>query len=292
MMKLKVIVSFLFLFCLIVPSQSQNPIRVIVFGAHPDDCDQDAGGTAALLASLGHAVKFVSVTNGDAGHQSQGGGILAMRRTLEAKEAGRRIGVSYDVLDNHDGELTPTLDVRLQIIRKIREWKADVVIAPRPNDYHPDHRYTGVLLQDAAYMVGVPNVAPDTPPLKKNPVFLYSQDNFQRPNPFRPDIAIDISSVFEKKMDGLDAHESQFYEWLPWIGGYSSQVPADKLERRKWLSKNRTVPITSDVRKSLEKWYGKENAAQVKHAEGFEICEYGSQPDTDEIKRLFPMLKR
>ena len=293
MIKLKILFSLVFLTCIILPAQSrQNPIRVIVFGAHPDDCDQDAGGTAALLASLGHAVKFVSVTNGDAGHQSQGGGILAMRRTLEAKEAGKRIGVSYDVLDNHDGELTPALEVRLQVIRKIREWQADVVIAPRPNDYHPDHRYTGVLLQDAAYMVGVPNVAPDTPPLKKNPVFLYSQDNFQRPNPFRPDIAIDITSIFEKKMDGLDAHESQVYEWLPWIGGYSKEVPTDKSERRKWLSKNRAVTITPDVRKSLEKWYGKQYADQVKHAEGFEICEYGSQPDADEIKRLFPMLKR
>ena len=104
------------------------------------------GGTAALFAAMGYAVKFVSVTNGDAGHQSEGGGTLAKRRTAEAQEAGKRLGVTYDVLDNHDGELLPTLDVRLQIIRKIREWNADVVIAPRPNDYHPDHRYTGVLV--------------------------------------------------------------------------------------------------------------------------------------------------
>ena len=125
----------------------------------------DGGGTAILLAKAGHAVKFVSVTNGDAGHQDQGGGALAKRRAAEAKEAGKRFGVEYDVLDNHDGELEPTLQVRLQVIRKIREWNADVVIAPRPNDYHPDHRYTGILVQDAAYMVAVPNVAPDTPPL-------------------------------------------------------------------------------------------------------------------------------
>ena len=242
MKNFKSLVSVLLLSCIVYYASSQNPVRVIVFGAHPDDCDQDAGGTATLLASLGHAVKFVSVTNGDAGHQSQGGGILAMRRTLEAKEAGKRLGVSYDVLDNHDGELTPTLEVRLQIIRKIREWGADVVIAPRPNDYHPDHRYTGVLLQDAAYMVGVPNVAPDTPPLKKNPVFLYSQDNFQRPNPFRPDIAVDITSIFEKKMDGLDAHESQVYEWLPWIGGYSKEVPPTNWREESGYRKTARLP--------------------------------------------------
>ena len=180
--------------------------------------------------------------------------------------------------------------MRFQIIRKIREWNADVVISPRPNDYHPDHRYTGVLVQDAAYMVAVPNVTPDTPPLKKNPVFLYFQDNFQRPNPFRTDITVDISSVFDKKVYALDAHQSQVYEWLPWIGGYAKEVPASPADRLAWLGKRMIEPITPDFLKSLEKWYGKERAAQVKNAEAFEICEYGVQPNANEIKRLFPML--
>ena len=141
-----------------LPARAQEPLRIIAFGAHPDDCDIRSGGVAAKWAALGHKVRFVAVTNGDAGHHEQGGGQLAMRRRAEAIEAGRRIGVDYVVLDNHDGELVPSLDVRQQIIRQIREWKADLVLAPRPNDYHPDHRYTGVLLQDAAFMVTVPNV--------------------------------------------------------------------------------------------------------------------------------------
>ena len=265
-------------------------VRIIIIGAHPDDCDQDAGGTAAIFASMGYAVKFVAVTNGDAGHQADKGVSLAKRRFAEAQEAGKRFGVSYDVLDNHDGQLLPTLEVRLQVIRKIREWNADVVIAPRPNDYHPDHRYTGVLVQDAAYMVAVPNVAPETPALKKNPVFLYSQDFFQRPNPFRPDITVDISKVFLQKVHALDAHISQVYEWLPWIGHYLEQVPADKTAREKWLQTRIAVKITPEVRKTLEKWYGADKAAKVEHAEAFEICEYGAQPDEKEIKRLFPML--
>jgi LmbE family N-acetylglucosaminyl deacetylase len=273
-------------------AQNNNQIRVIMIGAHPDDCDQDAGGTAILLSQLGYAVKFVAVTNGDAGHQSEGGGQLAKRRYAEAQEAGKRFGVTYDVLDNHDGELVPSLDVRLQIIRKIREWNADIVMAPRPNDYHPDHRYTGVLVQDAAYMVAVPNIAPETPPSKKNPVFLYFQDFFQRPNPFRPDIAIDISPVFDQKIHALDAHASQFYEWLPWIGGYSEQVPKSVSDREKWLSANRDIRITPEVRASLEKWYGKDKGSQIKHAEAFEICEYGTQPKEADLKRLFPMLGR
>lgn len=269
-----------------------NQIRIIMLGAHPDDCDQDGGGTAILFAKMGYAVKFVSVTNGDAGHQSEGGGMLAKRRFAEAKEAGKRYGVEYDVLDNHDGELLPSLQVRLQVIRKIREWNADIVIAPRPNDYHPDHRYTGVLVQDAAYMVAVPNVASDTPPLKKNPVFLYFQDFFQRPNAFRPDIAVDITSVFPQKIHALDAHTSQVYEWLPWIGGYLDQVPTDVSKREAWLATNRAVKITPEVRTSLEKWYGKEYATQIQHAEAFEICEYGTQPNEADIRRMFPMLKK
>ena len=269
---------------------ADNKIRIIMIGAHPDDCDEDGGGTAALFAQMGYAVKFVSVTNGDAGHQTLKGKELAKRRFAETQESGKRLGVTYDVLDNHDGLLMPSLEVRLQIIRKIREWNADVVIAPRPNDYHPDHRYTGVLVQDAAYMVSVPNIAPDVPALKKNPVFLYYQDHFQRPNPFRPDVAVDITSVYDKKVSGLDAHESQMYEWLPWIGHYLDQVPKDKNERIQWLAKQRAGTITPEIKTALEKWYGKDKAAQVKYAEAFEICEYGTQPDDEHIKNLFPML--
>src|SRR6266705_667168 len=183
-----------------------NKIRVIAFGAHPDDCDIRAAGTAALFAQMGHPIKFVSVTNGDAGHQTEGGGALAKRQRLEAKESARRLGIEYEVLDNHDGELLPSLDVRLQIIRRIRQWNADIVLAPRPNDYHPDHRYTGVLVQDAAYMVVVPHLVPEAPAIHKNPVFLYYEDGFQRPNPFRPDIVVAIDDVIDKKIAALDSH--------------------------------------------------------------------------------------
>jgi LmbE family N-acetylglucosaminyl deacetylase len=273
-------------------SAQDGKIRVIAFGAHPDDCDIRAAGTAAKFAAMGHAVKFVSVTNGDAGHQSEGGGALAKRRRAEAAESGRRLGVTYDVLDNHDGELLPTVPIRQQIIRKIREWNADLVIAPRPNDYHPDHRYTGVLVNDAAYMVVVPNVCPDTPPLRKNPVFMYFEDNFQQPQPFRPDVAVDIDDVVQKKFDAMDAHVSQFYEWLPWVDGKLEEVPKDAAARRKWLFEQREREISPAVRRVLEKWYGPERARQIKMAEAFEVCEYGRQPNEEEIRRLFPMLKK
>jgi len=234
---------------------------------------------------------FVSLTNGDAGHFAMGGGALARIRRAEAEEAGKRAGVKYVVLDNHDGELMPTLYVRLQVIRLIREWEADLVIGPRPNDYHPDHRNCGILLQDAAYMVIVPNVAPDTPPLKRNPIFLFAQDFFQKPNPFTPDIVIDISDTYKQKIYTMAAHESQHFEWLPWTSGRLDEIPEDDEERLDYLARYRKIRITDAVRKSLVKWYGKDKAALVTDAEAFEICEYGRRPGDDEIRRLFPMIK-
>ncbi|MCK5467559.1 MAG: PIG-L family deacetylase [Cyclobacteriaceae bacterium] len=289
---MKKLLTSIYLICLVFIVFAQDrPINVIVFGAHPDDCDLDAGGTAILFAKMGHNVKFVSLTNGDAGHYAMGGGELAKIRIAEAQEAGKRFGVEYTVLDNHDGELMPTLANRLKVIREIRKWRADVVIAPRPNDYHPDHRYTGILVQDAAYLVIVPNVAPEVPPLKKNPVFIYSEDRFQKPNPFKPDIAVIIDDVFDQKIYAVAAHESQFFDWLPWTSGNLDKVPKDEKARLEFLANWRTNTPNQATIECLKKWYG-DKASITKHAEGFEICEYGKQPNDVEIRRLFPMLKK
>jgi LmbE family N-acetylglucosaminyl deacetylase len=267
-----------------------DPIRVIVFGAHPDDCEYRAGGTAALWTRLGHAVKFVSVTNGDAGHHQLLGAGLARRRLAETQEVARRLGVAYDVLPFHDGQLLPTLEARFEVIRLIREWNADVVIGHRPVDYHPDHRYTGILLQDAAFMVVVPQIVANTPALRKNPVFLYSEDRFLRPNPFRNDISVIIDDAVDAKISALDAHVSQFYEWLPHIEGTAAEVPADPASRLEWLKRTRTVPITPGQRDTLNRWYGPEKAAAARYCESFEVCEYGAQPEESRIRELFPML--
>lgn len=287
-MKIMFHVVVLFVLCAALGAQ-ETKLRIIAIGAHPDDCDIKFGGTAAKFARAGHAVKFLSVTNGDAGHQEMGGGILARRRYLETQESAKRLGIAeYQVLDNHDGELMPTLEVRRQVIRAIREWKADIVVAPRPNDYHPDHRYTGVVVQDAAYMVVVPNVVSDTAPLGRNPIFLYYQDGFQKPAPFRPDVVVAIDDVWETKVNALDAHVSQFYEWLPWVDRRLHEVPKDPAARKKWLAGMRIQPVSDEVRRTLERRYGKEKAAQVKYTESFELCEYGRRASLEELDRIFP----
>jgi N-acetylglucosamine malate deacetylase 1 len=275
---------------------ADGKLRIICFGAHPDDAEYKSGGTAALWAKAGHHVKLVSVTNGDIGHWQMAGGPLAKRRTAESALVARRLGVTSEVLDIHDGELEPTLQNRKTITRLIRDWNADIVIAHRPWDYHPDHRYVGVLVQDAAYMVSVPFFCPDTPPLKKNPVFLYSSDRFKKPYPFEADIAVSVDSVFEEKVDALLALESQTFEGgaLGTAERAAAAPPASQPElRRAWIRErwvNRQSAEVRNHRSALIKWYGESAAADIKYAEVFEICEYGNQPSDAEIRKLFPFL--
>jgi LmbE family N-acetylglucosaminyl deacetylase len=127
-----------------------DPLNVIVFGAHPDDCDIKAGGVAALFSQMGHKVKFVSLTNGNKGHHTMKPDELAARRKREMQEAGRILGVVYENLDNPDGELMSTIENRKAVIKLICDWKADIAISCRPYDYHPDHRNTAIIVQDAA----------------------------------------------------------------------------------------------------------------------------------------------
>lgn len=264
-------------------------MRFIVIGAHPDDCEYRVAGTAVKLTEMGHVVKFVSATNGDGGHHEQGGATLANRRRAEFTEATRRLGIAAcETLDNHDGELTPSVENRQRVIQLIREWQADVVITHRPNDYHPDHRYIGTLVQDSAYMVTVPNICAGTPPLHHNPVYLYMEDEFRKPIPFSPDVVVDIGATWEKKVASLDAHVSQFYEWLPWLEGKLNEVPKDPAGRLKWLEEWLRRLLRNDFLKELERRYGAERAAKIMYAEGFELCEYGRQPSTEELDAMFP----
>jgi LmbE family N-acetylglucosaminyl deacetylase len=271
-------------------------LRIICFGAHPDDCEIQAGGVAAMWAAKGHHVKLVSVTNGDIGHWREAGGPLAQRRKAEAEKADSILGVTSEVLDIHDGELLPTIENRRTITRLIREWKADLVLSPRPNDYHPDHRYTGVLVQDAAYMVTVPFFCPDVPYLKNNPVFMYYPDSFQKPNPFQPDIAVSIDGVIAKKLDALDALESQFYEGG--ANGSPEFVPSDpakQQERHKQVRSGfdrRNADQAQRFKNKLSEFYGQDKVASIRYAEAFEICEYGRRPNSEELKKLFPFFSQ
>jgi LmbE family N-acetylglucosaminyl deacetylase len=271
---------------------NDGKLRIIIFGAHPDDAEYRGAGVAMKWAKAGHHVKLVSATNGDIGHWQSAGGPLAQRRIKEVEEVARKLGVTVEVLDIHDGEIMPTLENRKTFTKLIRQWNADIVIANRPNDYHPDHRYTSILVQDSAYMVTVPFFAPDVPFLKKNPVFLYTSDRFERPNPFRADVAVGIDEVIEPTLDALLVMESQIHEGG--ANGYEGIFPQDaagRQKRRDEVRKNlagRYAAAANQYRDALIKYYGAEKGRKIQYAQAFEVCEYGRRPSLEELKQMFP----
>jgi LmbE family N-acetylglucosaminyl deacetylase len=272
---------------------SHDVLRILVIGAHPDDCDIHAGGSAALWRAAGHSVRFVSVTNGESGHHEQSGAALADRRRAEAGRAGEVLGIPYDVLDHRDGSLQPDLPTRLELIGLIRRHAPDLILTHRPNDYHPDHRYTSQLVCDAAYMVTVPPIVPVVPALRRNPVIAYLADSFHRPYPFSPTVVVDIEPVLERVVDMLDCHVSQFYEWLPFNQCREGEVPAGHEARRAWLRQqylDRIGPLAEQFREQLIETYGPLQGQQIRWIEAFEPCEYGSPLDAAARRRLFPFV--
>lgn len=271
-------------------TERTGPLRIIAFGAHPDDAELKVGGMAARWAAQGHAVKFVSMTNGDIGHFEMAGGPLALRRRAEVEDCARQLGIETQVLDIHDGELEPTLENRKTVARLIREWQADIVLAHRRYDYHADHRYTGVLVQDAAVLVVAPFFTPDTPPTQKNPVFLYYSDGFRKPYPFEPTVVVGIDDAAEKKWSCISAMPSQFGDRDSWQGRTRPDVPEGEEQRRAFLLegvKTRSAAVADQYRQRLIDLYGPERGRTIGYAEAFELSEYGSQASVEELKRLF-----
>jgi len=270
-------------------------LNVLLVGAHPDDCDIKAGGLTALYCDRGHDVRVLSVTDGNAGHRELSGGELADRRRREGEAAAAVAGATFEMFDLPDGRLEPTLDARERLIRYVREYDPDLLVTHRPNDYHPDHRYTAQLVRDAAYMVTVPNVCPDTPPLAANPVIGYFADHFRKPYPFEPDVPVDVSDVAGRKVEMLHCHESQMYEWLPYNTGTLDSVPDEEATRKQWLREERfaffsnlRMNVAEEYRDALAERYGPERAGEIEHAEAIEISEYGAGLTDERAERLFP----
>jgi len=268
-------------------------LRVLVIGAHPDDCELLTGGTASKYTALGHTVRYVSATNGDTGHFAQGGGTLARRRAEEAKAAAAEAGIESVVMDIHNNGFETDITTREIFIRRIREFAPDLIITHRPWDYHPDHRRTSLLVQDSSYAVLIPNVCPLTPVLRKTPVILYTHDNFKKPVEFSADVVINIDDALESKINIASRHVSQLCEWLPWVDGKPGGVPGpeDAAGRRRLAEekiKTRDKRTADIFRDKLILKYGYEAGARVECAEAFELCEYGARVTDEELQALFP----
>lgn len=265
-------------------------LRVVAFGAHPDDAELKFAGTAALMAAQGHKVKLVALTNGDVGHFAQAGGPLAQRRKAEVEACHKKLGVETEVLDIHDGELMPDLDTRKKVANIIRAWQADIVLSHRPWDYHPDHRAVGKLAEDAAVVVAAPFFTPYTPPTKRNPIFLFYSDGFQKPYPFDPIVAVGFDDVAQKKWDCVGDMPSQFADADSWQARYRGNAPADPAERAAMILngvKQRSAEVANQHRALLVKLYGDQKGKAIKYAEAFELNQYGSGASVEELKQMF-----
>jgi LmbE family N-acetylglucosaminyl deacetylase len=265
-------------------------LKLLILGAHPDDAEYHAGGLAAIYRRHGHAVRMVSVTNGEKGHHVHWGEVLADRRRSEAHAAGAVIGAEYDVWEYPDGELLPTLDLRARIIAEIRRSQPDLVLTHRPNDYHPDHRAVGLAVQDACYLVTVPGVVPEVPILRRDPVVGYLPDRFSKPTRLQADVVIDVTAEMDTIVEMLACHASQFFEWLPFNMRREHELPSDAAGRTAWLRtwyQGMIRPCADTYRTELVATYGAVPGQQIEFCEPFEISEYAAPLDDLNRERLF-----
>lgn len=282
-------------------------MKILMIGAHQDDNEFRCGGLAYKYVQMGYDVRFLSMCNGCGGHHILTPAETTAARAKESAAVAKLLGITYDVWDDvNDCSLVADLETRRRLIRYIRNYNPDMIIAHRPNDYHADHRASGQLVQDASYMLVVPHECADTPAMRKMPVILYNEDRFKYP-PFEADIVVDITDALDIKLKIADINVSQVYEWLPYVEN-EGEPPADPAARFEWLKGMNITEDTTDeevmaaprgyavryaktaarFRKELIEKYGKERGSKVRFAEAYEVCEYGD-PLTEELKAaLFP----
>ncbi|MFQ3587926.1 MAG: PIG-L deacetylase family protein [Fimbriimonadaceae bacterium] len=274
---------------------STDPLTILCIGAHPDDCEGSLGGTAVLWRARGDRVVFATVTDGSRGHFSsdylRDPGSLIERRRQEALAAADPLGIEYRFLGFRDGEVQVDSDSTAAVVRLIRSVGdrgvgPDLVVTNRICDYHRDHRVTAQLVLDAAYLLTVPFLCPETPALRRMPVFAYWSDEFTEAGAFRPDVVVPIDSVADLRRAMIVAHESQFLEWIPWNsppGSPFSQLPEEPEPRRRAAAEL----MMGEARRNAERLKSRLPPG-CRYAEAFQISEYGTFPDLDAVVRLFP----
>ena len=283
-------------------------MKILMIGAHQDDNEFRCGGLAYKYVQMGYEVRFLCLCNGCGGHHELGPKEIAARRAKESQAVAELLGITYHIWDDIDDcNIVADLPMRKRLIRYIREFSPDLIISHRVNDYHADHRATGQLVQDAAYLLTVPNECPDAPYMKKRPVIMYYEDRFKYP-PFHADVVIDTSAEIDIKLKIADINVSQIYEWLPFNEGYLDKVPTDPEERFEWMKGMKITADTTDeeimaqkfgyavrfartaarFRRELIEKYGEEKGSKVRYAEAFEVSEYGAPLDEEKKKLLFP----
>jgi len=265
---------------------AQQHLRVMMIFAHPDEGEVYTGGTTALYTQMGHTVKFMSLTNGDAGHWEEKPEVLAKRRYQEAMNSKKILNLEdYEVLDYHDQGLKNTKEAQAKVIKSIEAFKPDVVFTYYPaQGGHTDNMTAGYIVRDAVKDLK----------MAKLPVFFYVRDYHTCTFSYIPAFAFSIDKVWEKKLEACGAHRTQVAEAIPHDMGILEEVKKNP-ELQKSLINDNTYAFSKvfpTYLYALEKWYGTEAASKIKYAEAFETAEFGRQITQEEVFTYLPMLQR
>lgn len=279
-------------------------MKILAIGAHQDDNEFRVGGMAHKWVQAGYEVRFLSMCNGCGGHHIMTAEETTARRAKESAAVAKFLGIKYDVWDIDDCTLMADLPTRERLIRYIREFSPDLIIAHRTNDYHADHRASAQLVADASYILTVPHTCPDVPAMRRMPVIVYNEDRFKNPL-FRADFVVNMDDEIDNKLHIAHLNESQVYEWLPYT--HEQTVPEGEAEKFEWLKGMNITADTTDeeimaassgyavrfaktaarFRRELIEKYGAEKGSAIRYAEAFELSEYGRQPDKALAEALF-----
>jgi bacillithiol biosynthesis deacetylase BshB1 len=221
-------------------------VDVLAFGPHPDDVELGCGGTLAALAGRGHACGIVDLTRGEMATR----GTPEVRRA-EARAAAEILGARFRAcLDLSDGDLRTDRAAQLLVVDAVRKARPRLVLAPHPEDRHPDHGRAAHLVAEASWYAGLARLETGQPPHRPDQVVFYSPYGLVPPT-----FLVDVSSVFEKKRDALRAYRSQFFD--------ASRARDAATEPATWIS-------SQGFWESVEaraRTYGR--LANVAYAEGF-----------------------
>ena len=178
-------------------------VDIIFFGAHPDDVELSAGGTAAKCVKDGLRIGIVDLTRGEMGTRG-----TPQTRKKEAQGAARALGATFrQQLDFQDGNLQTGREQELQIIEILRVRRPRLVIGPWPDDRHPDHTRTGRIVTEASFYAGLKSLKTGAPEHRPQAVLYYMQ-NYMVP----PSFVVDVTSHWKAKMRSVAAYKSQFFD--------------------------------------------------------------------------------
>ena len=178
-------------------------IDILVFGAHPDDVELGCGGTVIKLISQGKKVAIIDLTKGELGTRG-----TPQTRKEECKNATKILGVEIrENMDFKDGFFENDEKHKLALIKKIREYCPEIVIANAPSDRHPDHGRASQIVLDACFLSGLEKVETKQKIWRPKAIYHYIQFNN-----LKPDLVVDISSQMDKKLEAVTAYKTQFYD--------------------------------------------------------------------------------